>query len=99
MINNYDVVLEVIESYEDEDILKDFKSEFKINKYISECDFYEFNMKYIDDMSEEYYIKLNWKYIESGGKENVFNKLLKQHIDYDNWWKTKDEKRNYILNK
>ena len=75
MINNYDVVLEVIESYEDEDILKDFKSEFKINKYISECDFYEFNMKYIDDMSEEYYIKLNWKYIESGD-ESVFNESL-----------------------
>ena len=75
MINNYDVVLEVIESYEDEDILKDFKSEFKINKYISECDFYEFNMKYIDDMSEEYYIKLNWKYIESGD-ESVFNEPL-----------------------
>ena len=75
MINNYDVVLEVIESYEDEDILKDFKSEFKINKYISECDFYEFNMKYIDDMSEEYYIKLNWEYIESGD-ESVFNESL-----------------------
>ena len=75
MINNYDVVLEVIESYEDEDILKDFKSEFKINKYISECDFYEFNMKYIDDMSEEYYIKLNWKYIESGD-ESIFNESL-----------------------
>jgi len=75
MINNYDVVLEVIESYEDEDILKDFKSKFKINKYISECDFYEFNMKYIDDMSEEYYIKLNWKYIESGD-ESVFNESL-----------------------
>ena len=75
MINNYNVVLEVIESYEDEDILKDFKSEFKINKYISECDFYEFNMKYIDDMSEEYYIKLNWKYIESGD-ESVFNESL-----------------------
>ena len=75
MINNYNIVLEVIESYEDEDILKDFKSEFKINKYISECDFYEFNMKYIDDMSEEYYIKLNWKYIESGD-ESVFNESL-----------------------
>lgn len=75
MINNYNVVLEVIESYEDEDILKDFKSKFKINKYISECDFYEFNMKYIDDMSEEYYIKLNWKYIESGD-ESVFNESL-----------------------
>ena len=75
MINNYNVVLEVIESYEDEDILKDFKSEFKINKYISECDFYEFNMKYIDDMSEEYYIKLNWEYIESGD-ESVFNESL-----------------------
>jgi hypothetical protein len=75
MINNYDVVLEVIESYEDEDILKDFKSKFKINKYISECDFYEFNMEHISDMSEEYFIKLNWKYIESGD-ESVFNESL-----------------------
>ena len=75
MINNYNVVLEVIESYEDEDILKDFKSKFKINKYISECDFYEFNMNHISDMSEEYYIKLNWEYIESGD-ESVFNELL-----------------------
>jgi hypothetical protein len=75
MINNYNVVLEVIESYEDEDILKDFKSKFKINKYISECDFYEFNMKHISDMSEEYYIKLNWEYIESGD-ESVFNESL-----------------------
>ena len=75
MINNYNVVLEVIESYEDEDILKDFKSKFKINKYISECDFYEFNMEHISDMSEEYFIKLNWKYIESGD-ESVFNESL-----------------------
>jgi len=75
MINNYDVVLEVIESYEDEDILKDFKSKFKINKYISECDFYEFNMEHISDMSEEYYIKLNWEYIKSGD-ESVFNESL-----------------------
>jgi hypothetical protein len=75
MINNYDAVLEVIESYEDEDILKDFKSKFKINKYISECDFYEFNMEHISDMSEEYFIKLNWKYIESGD-ESVFNEPL-----------------------
>jgi len=75
MINNYDAVLEVIESYEDEDILKDFKNKFKINKYISECDFYEFNMSHISDMSEEYFIKLNWKYIESGD-ESVFNEPL-----------------------
>jgi hypothetical protein len=75
MINNYNVVLEVIESYEDEDILKDFKSKFKINKYISECDFYEFNMEHISDMSEEYYIKLNWEYIKSGD-ESVFNESL-----------------------
>jgi len=75
MINNYNVVLEVIESYEDEDILKDFKSKFKINKHISECDFYEFNMEHISDMSEEYYIKLNWEYIKSGD-ESVFNESL-----------------------
>ena len=57
---SYDYVKEVIESYEDEDILNDFVDEFKVGKDISYEDYFNFCYKYIDDMSETYYIKCNW---------------------------------------
>ena len=71
--SNYDLVLEIIESYDDEEILSDFKDRFIEGKNISKKDYEEFCYEYIDDMSEMYYIKLNWKYIKSGGDESVFD--------------------------
>ncbi len=70
--SNYDLVLEVIESYEDEEILNDFKSKFEVGKNISKKKYFEFCNFYVNDTSEGYYIRLNWKYIMSGGDENVF---------------------------
>ena len=75
-MSNYDLVKEVIESYEDEEILNDFLDEFEIGKDISKDEFVEFCNRYIDDMSEAYYIGLNWKYIKSGGDESVFDEIL-----------------------
>ena len=72
METNYELVLEIIESYEDESVLNDFKSKFKEGENISKKEYFEFCKEYIDDMSDMYYIKLNWKYIESGGDEGVW---------------------------
>jgi hypothetical protein len=71
--SNYDLVLEIIESYEDEEILNDFKNEFEEGEDVSKEDYLEFLFNYIDDMSETYYIKKNWEYIESGGDESVYD--------------------------
>jgi hypothetical protein len=71
--NNYDLVLEIIKSYEDEDILNDFKNKFEVNNNISKDDYFDFCFDYVDDMSEGYYINLNWLYIESGGDESVYD--------------------------
>jgi hypothetical protein len=71
--SNYDLVLEVIENYEEIDILNDFLNEFEKDKNISKSEFFKFCEKYIDDMSEIYYIKLNWKYIMSDGDESVYD--------------------------
>ena len=60
-LKSYDFVEEIIESYDDEDILNDFKSRFEEGKDISYKDYYNFCMEYIDDMSEVYYIKKNWR--------------------------------------
>lgn len=72
-MSNYKLVLEIIESYEDESVLNDFKSKFKEGENVSKEEYFEFCKEYIDDMSDMYYIKLNWKYIESGGDEDVFD--------------------------
>ena len=71
--SNYDLVLEIIENYDNEEILSDFKDRFIEGKNISKKGYEEFCYEYIDDMSEMYYIKLNWKYIKSGGDESVFD--------------------------
>ena len=71
--SNYDLVLEIIESYDNEDILNDFKDEFIEGENVSEGDYFDFCRGYIDDMSEMYYVELNWKYIESGGDESVYD--------------------------
>ena len=57
---NYDFVKEVIESYEMEDVLNDFKETFKEGEDISYKDYYDFCYKWIDDVSETYYINCNW---------------------------------------
>jgi hypothetical protein len=73
--SNYDLVLEIVKSYEAEDILNDFNSEFEKGSNISKGKFVEFFNKYIDDMSETYYIGLNWKYVNSGGDESVYDEM------------------------
>ena len=51
--SNYDLVLEVIENYDSEDILNDFKNEFEEGSNISESDYFWFCENYImDDLSE-----------------------------------------------
>jgi len=70
---NYDLVLYVIESFDDEDILSDFKNEFEEGKDIKKDDFISFCEKYSDDCGEWYYIKLNWEWIKSGGDYSVYN--------------------------
>ena len=74
--SNYDLVLEIVKSYEAEDILDDFKSEFEEGSDISKSKFVEFFNRYIDDMSEVYFIGLNWKYVYSGGDDSVYDEML-----------------------
>ena len=57
---SYNQVLDIFKSYEDEEILNDFKSEFPEGKDISKEDYFEFSERYIDDMSEVSYIQANW---------------------------------------
>lgn len=71
--SNYDLVLEIVKSYEDKIILDNFKKEFEEDKNVSKKKYMEFFFDYIDDMSETYYIKKNWEYIRSGGDESVYD--------------------------
>jgi hypothetical protein len=59
-VRDYNFVKEIIESYEDEEILNDFLNEFEENKEIKYKDYFDFCYNYIDDMSEVDYIKGNW---------------------------------------
>jgi hypothetical protein len=59
-VRSFDFVKDVIESYEDEDILNDFLDEFEEGKDINYKDYFNFCYNYIDDMSEVYYINCNW---------------------------------------
>ena len=81
--SNYDLVLEIIESYEMDDILSDFKKVFKKDKNVSKDDYFEFCKGWIDDMSEMDYVNLNWLYIESGGDESVFDEVEEYDEDGD----------------
>jgi hypothetical protein len=71
--SNYDLVFKIIESYEVSSMLDDFKNEFVKGRNISKDDYFEFCIKYNTDCSDDYYVNLNWKYIESGGDESVFD--------------------------
>jgi hypothetical protein len=57
---SYDYVKEVIESYEDEEMLNDFLNEFEIDKDIIYKDYLDFCYNYIDDLSEIMFIENNW---------------------------------------
>ena len=81
--SNYDLVLEIIESYEMDDILSDFKKVFKKDKNVSKDDYFEFCKGWIDDMSEMDYVNLNWLYIESGGDESVYDEVEEYDEDGD----------------
>jgi hypothetical protein len=69
----YNLALEIAKSYEDDEILQDFLSTFPVNKFISKQDFGDFFSQYIEDISDWFYINQNWKYVESGGDESVFD--------------------------
>jgi hypothetical protein len=56
----YEDVLDIIESYEDEDILNDFVNEFPEGEPINRTQYNDFVMNYIDDMSEVSFIQANW---------------------------------------
>ena len=57
-------------------MLDDFKNEFKVGEDISKEDYMLFCKNYIDDMSEIDNIKLNWKWIISGGDDSVYDKMF-----------------------
>jgi hypothetical protein len=73
--SNYDLVLEVFKSYEVDIVLEDFKNSFIEGENVSREDYNKFCWKYVDDLSEGYYIDLNWKFIESGGDWSVFDEV------------------------
>ena len=58
--HSYNDVLELIKSYDDEDILFDFKDVFPENGIISKEDYISFTSDYIDDLSEAGMNKANW---------------------------------------
>jgi hypothetical protein len=58
--HSYNNVLELIKSYDDEDILFDFKDVFPENGIISKEDYISFTLDYIDDLSEAGMDKANW---------------------------------------
>jgi hypothetical protein len=62
-VASYEDVLGIIESYEDESILDDFKLEFVEGEDISKDDYSYFSISLIDDISEVGYIQANWIYI------------------------------------
>jgi hypothetical protein len=58
--HSYDEVLDIFVSYEDEDILNEFKSFFPEGKDITRDDYVEFSYSIMDDMSEISYMQANW---------------------------------------
>ena len=52
-----------------------FLEEFEEGEDVSRDKYDKFCMRFIDDVSEEYYVRLNWKYIISGGDESVYDEL------------------------
>jgi hypothetical protein len=58
--HSYDEVLDIIKSYEDKDILEDFKSTFLEDEKVYKENYSDFLNDYIADMSEKEYIQANW---------------------------------------
>ena len=58
--HSYDEVLDIIKSYEDKDILEDFKSTFFEDEKVYKENYSDFLNDYIADMSEKEYIQANW---------------------------------------
>ena len=69
--HSYDEVLDIIESYEDKDILEDFKLNFVEGEKVHKKDYSDFLNKYIADMSEKENIQANWISITD---PNIYNK-------------------------
>lgn len=59
-VASYEDVLGIIESYEDESVLDDFKLEFVEGEDISKDDYSDFAITLVDDMSEVGYVQANW---------------------------------------
>lgn len=59
-VRSFEYVKEIIESYEDENVMNDFLETFEEGKKISYEDYFKFCEKYFDDMSETYYVNCNW---------------------------------------
>jgi hypothetical protein len=57
---DYSYVKEVIESYEDKEMLDNFLNEFKEGEDIKYKDYLDFCYGYIDDLSEIMFIECNW---------------------------------------
>jgi hypothetical protein len=58
--HSYDEVLDIFVSYEDEDILNEFKSFFPEGKDITKDDYVEFSESIIDDLIEISHIQAHW---------------------------------------
>lgn len=82
-IGKYEWVLNVIESCEDEKMLKNFKERFEEGKDVSKEDYFEFCGEYIDDMGEVYFIRKNWEYILSEGDMSVFDEDNFEEDDFE----------------
>jgi hypothetical protein len=70
---NYNLVLSVVKSHEDDEILDDFNNTFQQGQNITRKEFFDFFEQYMDDMSELSDIEKNWKFVESGGDYSVFD--------------------------
>jgi hypothetical protein len=67
---NYDRTLEVIKSFEEDKTLQDFLRTFPKGEDISEEDYFKFVFRkgHEPGTDDDYYARLNWKYIVSGDK-------------------------------
>ena len=70
---NYDLVLQIVKSHEDDDVLNDFNNAFQQGQNITKDEFFNFFEQYMDDMGELSDIEKNWKFVESGGDYSVFD--------------------------
>jgi hypothetical protein len=61
MKKSFEFVKNIIESYEDKNILNDFLKCFSNKNEITFDEYLKFNMKYVNGgCDEEYYIRYNW---------------------------------------